>query len=202
MQGYLLFTGAFLVSVATPGPDVAIVVGRGLADSSVARCLSLIAGIISGKLLFLVAALLGISALAASLGPLFMAVKLAGAAYLAYLGITFWRRSPRDGFEAANTEAAPATEVGLGLAMSLGNPLAILFYAALLPNVVDVESVSLGMAFILMAIVGGCTFAVYGAYAAGATRVGALIRSEAAQRRVNRAAGAAIVGAAAFIALR
>lgn len=179
-----------------------VVVSKALAGRSATRCLPLITGIIFGKLLLLVAALLGLSALAAALGSFFIAVKLAGAAYLAYLGVRMWRRDPRDGFDLSVGEAGPAKEVALGLAMSLGNPVAILFYAALLPNVIEVESVTASSAALLMAIVSGCTIAIYMAYATLAGRAGALFQSQSAQRRVNRTSGAAMVGAAVLVAAR
>lgn len=202
MQSYLLFTSAFLVSVATPGPDIMVVIGKALALGRVSRCLPLISGIIAGKLLLLAAAFLGLSVLASALGSLFVVVKLGGAAYLAYLGVRLWRRPPRDGFDIGHFESGAAREIGLGLAMSIGNPIAILFYAALLPNVVDVERATFGTAAILMAIVGASTLFVYIAYALLAARARFLFRSSAAQQRVNRTSGAAMVGAAVLIAAR
>ena len=202
MQSYLLFAGAFLISVATPGPDVAVVVSRALALRDAVRCIPMIVGVTVGKLLLLLTALLGLSALAATLGTLFIAVKLAGAAYLAWLGVQLWRRAPRDEIEPPITATGPGKEAALGLAMSLGNPLAILFYAALLPNVIDIARVTPASAAILMAIVSGCTITVYMFYAFLAGRVGALFRSESAQRRVNRTSGATMVGAAFLVATR
>lgn len=202
METYLLFAGAFLISVATPGPDVVVVVGRALAARRASKCLSLIAGILVGKLLLLAAALYGLAALAATLGSLFVAVKFAGAVYLAHLGIKMWRRPPREWADVPDSEAGPAKEVALGLAMSLGNPVAILFYAALLPNVIDVQSATPATVGVLMAIVGLCTLAVYMAYAMSAARVAGLFRSPVAQRRVNRTSGTAMVGAAVMVATR
>jgi threonine/homoserine/homoserine lactone efflux protein len=202
MQSYLLFAGAFLISVATPGPDVAVVISRALALRSAVRCVPMIVGIVAGKLLLLIAALLGISALAAALGTLFIAVKLAGAAYLAYLGVRMWNRPPRDEIGLSIGAAGPLREAALGLAMSLGNPLAILFYLALLPNVIDVGHATPATGAILIAIVIGCSVAVYFAYAFLAGRFGALFRSSSAQRRVNRTASTTMIGAAVLVAIR
>lgn len=202
MQSYFLFTGAFLISVATPGPDIVVVVGKALAAQRASRCLRLISGIITGKLLLLAVALLGLSALAAAVGSFFVLIKFAGAAYLAYLGVKLWRRAPRKPVDLPAFTSSAAGEVGLGLAMSLGNPIAILFYAALLPNVIEVENVTLATAGILTAIVLFGTLLVYMAYALLAARVGGLFASPSGQMRVNRTSGAAMVGAAMLIATR
>jgi threonine/homoserine/homoserine lactone efflux protein len=202
MPSYLLFAAAFLISVATPGPDVAVVVSRALALRDARRCLPMIVGIILGKLLLLIAALLGLSAIAAALGSLFVAVKYVGAAYLAYLGVKMWRRTPPDTAPIPTSETIRVKEVALGLAMSLGNPLAIFFYAALLPNVIDVTSVSPAGAALLMAIVTGCSVFIYVAYAFLAGRASGLFRSFSAQRRINRTSGVAMVGAALLVAAR
>lgn len=203
MQSYTLFSTTFLISAATPGPDVVVVVSKALAGKRASQCLPLILGILAGKLVLLTTALLGLSALATALGSFFVGIKFAGAAYLAYLGMRLWRRPPRDEFEVLDVRPSGATkEVGLGLAMSLGNPVAILFYAALLPNVIDVRNMHLGSAGALAAIVCICTLATYCGYAMLASRVGGLFRSSRGQRRVNRTSGAAMVGAAFLVATR
>ena len=201
MHGYILFALAFLVSVATPGPDVLAVVGRALAARRATQCAGLILAIIAGELILLSAAFLGLVAAAKVLGPFFVAIKLAGGVYLVFLGIRLWRRSLPEP-QAEQAPESPARDSAVGLAMALGNPVAILFYAALLPNTVDVTQAGLPGFAVLAAIVTGCTLAVYELYAALAARVSSLFRRQAARRRLNRASGAVMIGAGVAIAVR
>jgi threonine/homoserine/homoserine lactone efflux protein len=92
----IAFAAALAVAVALPGPGIFAVVscalGRGLRDA-----LALIAGIVVGDLIYFAFAVLGMAALARSMGELFAVVKLAGAAYLIWLGVKLWRPRPSTG---------------------------------------------------------------------------------------------------------
>lgn len=200
-HGYLLFALAFLVSVATPGPDVLAVVGRALAARRRLQCAGLILGIVAGKLILLTAALLGLVAVAKLLGPLFVAIKVIGGLYLIYLGIRLWRRQSGE-IPADEAPGSLARDSAAGLAIALGNPVAILFYAALLPNSVDVASATFDTFIVLAAIVGGCTIAIYALYAGLAARIGYLFRGRTARRRLNRGSAAVMIGAGVAISLR
>jgi hypothetical protein len=89
------FAVALAIAVALPGPGIFAVVscalGRGLRDA-----LALIGGIILGDLIYFYCAVLGMAALARSMGEFFIVVKFAGAAYLVWLGIRLWREKPAD----------------------------------------------------------------------------------------------------------
>lgn len=199
--GYLVFAATLGASVVAPGPDVLAVVGRAL-GSGARACVPLVLGIACGKLALMSLALLGLAALAVVLGPLFAAVKLAGALYLVWLGVKFWRRPPIPINGAASVMSRPGREVAVGMAMAMANPLAVLFYAAVLPSVVDVGAVTAGRYAVLCAIIVTVTAAGMGAYALGAGALGRVFNSPAARRRVNRSAGAAMIGAGVAIAVR
>lgn len=204
MEAYLLFAAASALSIASPGPDVFAVIGRALGGGGVRACAGLLLGIAAGKIILLTAAFLGLIALAEALGPLFVIVKLGGAAYLIYLGVKLWRRPVQDGGSKGtrSPRASLVGEIALGLAMSLGNPLAVLFYAAILPNVFDVSGVTLAGYLGLCAIVVLNAFAINGGYALLAGAAGRALRSASAQRLVNRTAGGTMIGAGVAIAAR
>src|SRR3954467_8737974 len=100
---FAVFAVALAVTVATPGPGILAVVscslGRGLRDA-----LSLICGIILGDLTYFILAVAGMAALARSMGDLFLIVKLAGAAYLMWLGFKLWRT--KSGLDLADASAS------------------------------------------------------------------------------------------------
>lgn len=193
------FTVALAIAVALPGPGIFAVVscaiGRGLREA-----LAMIGGIILGDLIYFYLAVLGMAALARSMGELFIAVKLAGAAYLIWLGCRLWRQKP-----AAATAATPVTR-GLGRSLlggfmvTIGNPKTIGFYAGLLPTFVDLEKLSAADALVMGAIViltVGLIPAGYAFAAAGSRR---FFDSPAGMKLMNRTAGTMMIGAGVTVA--
>jgi threonine/homoserine/homoserine lactone efflux protein len=81
--GIFLVTG--IVLNLTPGPDTFYILGRSMAQGRSAGIASVL-GISTGSLVHTLSAALGLSALLAASASAFLAVKLAGAAYLVYLG--------------------------------------------------------------------------------------------------------------------
>jgi threonine/homoserine/homoserine lactone efflux protein len=200
----LAFALALAVAVASPGPGIFAVVscalGRGLREA-----LALVCGITLGDLIFFTCAVLGMATLARSMGSGFLAVKIAGALYLAYLGVRLWLLQPATFHHGTKGNPAPrGLGRGLlaGLAVTLGNPKAIAFYAGLLPIVVTLDELSaaeaVAMGAIVVVVVGGIMSA-FALAAAGSRR---FLSQPGRVRLMNRIAGTVMVGAAAVIALR
>ena len=195
-------TATVFVAAITPGPAATAIVARALADG-LRPALALSAGVLTGDLVFLALAAAGMAAAARSMGELFTVLKLAGAAYLLWSGLALWRARPR---AATVREAAHEghfwRNYGAGILLMVGHVQAILFYAALLPGVVDFASFTatdLGVvAAVLVVVIGGVNagWAVLGA------RAGRYFADERALRVVNRVAGAMMVGAAVLVATR
>lgn len=98
-------------------------------------------GITAARLVLLAAAAAGVSAAAAALGPVFIAIKIAGAIYLAWLGIKMWRRPPAATTPASSTtpRTRPVRAVATGFALGVSNPQAIVSIA-LGARAVDVKA--------------------------------------------------------------
>lgn len=198
------FTVALAIAVALPGPGIFAVVscalGRGLRAA-----LTLIAGIILGDLIYFSLAVMGMAALARSMGELFVVVKFAGAAYLVWLGIKLWREQPAD--PAATDASAPSAHgdrrnLLAGFLVTIGNPKSIAFYAGLLPTFIDLEKLSAGDALAMGGIViltVGLIPAAYAVAAAGSRR---FFRSPARLRLLNRTAGTMLIGSGVTVAIR
>ena len=202
MTQYLIFLLAFAASAALPGPEIAALLARSI-SGGISASLPLAIGIIIGKLLMLTAAVIGLSALLAILGPAFVALKYLGAAYLVWLGIKKWRKA--GAALAAETSAPPASmgiEIGLGLAMTVTNPLAIAFYMALLPGVINVSGITLSSYLILCAIIVGVMCAVVLGYGLVGEFARKMFRSSRAKTNVERASGAMMIGAGVMLATR
>ncbi|GGC62135.1 LysE family translocator [Undibacterium terreum] len=202
MIDYFLFLLAFAASAAAPGPEIAAIVGRVLAGGMRAA-IALAAGIIAGKLLMLSAALLGLAGLFAMLGPWFGVLKFLGAAYLLYLGLKKWRDAGRI-LEASREAGLPgrAAELFLGLAMTLSNPLAIMFYLALLPGMIDVQKADLRVFGLLCGIITLTMTVIVLAYGSLAEAARRLFSSPGSKVAIDRAAAVIMMGAAGLIACR
>jgi threonine/homoserine/homoserine lactone efflux protein len=92
----LIFAALFAVSAAAPGADTMLMFGRALGGGA-RSAVPVAIGITAGKLVLLALAAAGVTAAAAALGPMFVVVKVVGAAYLVWLGLRLWRRKARAG---------------------------------------------------------------------------------------------------------
>lgn len=197
-----VFALTFGASAATPGPEVAALLGRsvsgGLRNSGF-----LALGIVMGKLLLLGSAVAGLVALVRVLGPAFVVLRYCGAAYLLYLGVKKWVRAGRAvAEERFSGQIRMLPETGLGLAMTLSNPIALAFYLALLPSVIDVARVSVldyvALASILVAVM--CLVVV--AYGMAGEMVRRLSSGTASKTRIDRISAAVFIAAGLWVALR
>src|SRR5215475_10394381 len=144
----------------SPGPGLATIISRALASGPVAG-LAVVVGLVLADFFFMGVAMVGLTAVAAALGPLFQVVKYAGAAYLVWLGYRAFRGTGKPLVVAPKSGQGPARDVGLGFLVTLGNPKAILFYSALLPTFLDMAQIRFGDFLILAAIVVAVAYLVY-----------------------------------------
>ncbi len=203
-HNFLIFTIALSIAVATPGPGIFAVtscaIGRGFRDA-----VALICGVVVGDLIFFLLAALGLAALAHSMGDLFLFVKFAGAGYLIWLGIKMWR-APVEAMPEG--KPLPARRRGFshtaltGVALTIGNPKTIAFYAGLLPTFVEMEKLTAAdialMMLIMLPVVGG----IPTAYAYAAARARRFLNSERRVRLMNRTAGTMMISSGVAVAVR
>jgi threonine/homoserine/homoserine lactone efflux protein len=140
MDRYLAFAAMSLLVIVVPGPSVLFVIGRALAHgrrTAVATAL----GNVVGSYLLVVAVALGIGALVERSATLFLAVKLAGAAYLVYLGVQAFRHrrdlKASDIRGPAGPPRGDLRTVADGVLVGVTNPKGIVFFAAVLPQFVN-----------------------------------------------------------------
>jgi threonine/homoserine/homoserine lactone efflux protein len=192
--------GLFFLSLS-PGPGLATILSRALATGPVAG-LAVTAGLVLADFLFMGLAMAGLTAIAATLGPLFQVVKYAGAAYLLWLGYRAFRSSASPLAVAPRSGKGIVKDIGLGFLVTLGNPKAILFYSALLPTFLDMTQIRLADFLVLAGIAAVVSYAVYGVYIFVAERSRRLLSSRAAARVFNRLTGSILMGAGVAVASR
>lgn len=169
LETWLLFCMTETVLCLIPGPAVLYVVsvalGRG-ARPGIGATL----GILAGNALYFVLSATGVAAVIVASSSLFNALKLAGAAYLVWLGVRMLLA--RRGEPAATAVVATTARKTFlrGFLVQTGNPKALVFFIALLPQFIDPERavgwqiLVLGVSSVLI------EFLVLGAYAVAAVR--------------------------------
>jgi len=155
---FIAFLLASFILAVTPGPGVIYIITRTLAQGRRAGMAS-VAGIALGNLGNSAAASLGLAAVLRASSTAFAVIKLAGAAYIIYLGIR--ALSTLSPVAPSNADKAPLTTRRLfrdGFIVALLNPKTALFFAALLPQFMNPaapplpQSLLLGFVFVLMAM--------------------------------------------------
>jgi threonine/homoserine/homoserine lactone efflux protein len=198
-QLYALFLTAALLLTLAPGPDTMFVMGAGLGGGARGGLLAS-AGIMTGLLVHLALALVGVSALIAASPLAFDMLRWAGAAYLIWIGVPLVVRAWR-AREAplASEPARPAARVyWQGLTTNLMNPKVAIFYVAFLPQFVAPE---LGGAPLQLLVLGlthwlmGLPYLCAVALASGSTAAW-LRRSPTTRRVLDVLSGLVFVGLA------
>ncbi|MEU2261169.1 LysE family translocator [Streptomyces sp. NPDC019645] len=158
----LAFAAMSFLLIVIPGPSVLFVIGRALAQGRRAA-LTTVVGNTLGAYLLVVTVALGVGTVVERSVLVFTALKLAGAAYLVYLGVRAVRQR-RSALQSAFTAGDPghgsARTLWEGFAVGVANPKTIVFFAAVLPQFVDreaghvvVQMLLLGLVFNVIALV-------------------------------------------------
>ena len=149
-------------------------------------------GINAGLLVWALAAALGIAALLRASGPAFTLLKLAGAAYLVWLGLravaTAWRgRADTSAAHLARRRRPSAFRQGL--LSNLLNPKIALVFTTLIPQFVDPGDPAVPQTLLLAAIFIAMGLVWLTSYALFVAKIGALLRRSAVQRVLNAVTG-------------
>ena len=196
-----LFVGALFVAAASPGPTIAAIVARVL-GRGMHGAIAFTTGIALGEVVWLTVAILGLAMVAQTFHAVLLAIKYAGAAYLLYLAWKLWT-APVAGDVAPDRSAVKRVRLFFaGIAVTLGNPKVVVFYLALLPNIIDLATVGILGWLELSVVTLGVLAIVDGAYIALAARTRRLFTSPHAMRMVNRGSGAVMASAAVAIAAK
>lgn len=184
---------------ATPSPSVALVVARS-ATSGFANGAAVASGIVLGDLLFATLALLGMSALAETVGSVFIVFRFLGGGYLVWLGVDLLRSSRESSaaFDDSRPSRMAASFAG-GLLITLGDVKAVLFYASIFPAFADMAALQASDILAIICITAITVGGVKLIYALLAKRLTNRFRNLASRRRSKLAAGSVLMGAGAYV---
>lgn len=196
------FAGATVVLVGMPGPNNLYISLRSLTQGRRAGVVSAVA-VETGTLVYVVVAALGLVAIVQASPTLFTAITLAGALYLAFLGIKLLKATDSHG--PGTVEAAPLPRIFRdGVIVNLLNPKSALFFLAFLPQFTSrgagpdqlrTEMLVLGLAVM------GIGLALDLCYAVGADAIGRRFRAARTTSRLRNRLVAAVYLALALAAV-
>lgn len=139
LNDWLLFAGAALLMVLTPGPNMVYLISRSICQGKRAGVISLL-GVIAGFLVHMFAAAAGLTALFLTIPLAYTVLKWAGAAYLLYLAWQAVKPGARSPFEARALPVDPPRRLFLmGFITNLLNPKIAVFYLSIFPQFVAPE---------------------------------------------------------------
>lgn len=200
---------AFLTTTAIfafiPGPAMLYVAAQTLARGRWSGLMAAL-GVHLGCYVHVLAAAAGLSVLFHAVPMLYLAVKLAGAAYLVWLGIVMFRaRMQEPGVVPAGRTRSGRRAFAESVTVEVLNPKTALFFLAFLPQFVDASAeFPLWLQFLLLGTIVNLIFSsadLVGVILAGAVEK-RLRRSSRAQRLMQRAGGALLVGLGFRLALQ
>lgn len=199
LSTYLAYVLACVVVVIVPGPTVTVIIANSLRDGTRAGFLN-VAGTQAGLAAMLIVLALGLQVIVENIGHVFEWVRLAGAAYLVWLGIKLLRSDGTLG-RSEGQDRPGNSYFWQGFLVILSNPKALLFFGAFIPQFVDpagnaiLQTLLLGATFMAVATI------FDGAYAVAAGRAkGMLARHNV--RRIEIASGSLMIGGGLWLALQ
>jgi threonine/homoserine/homoserine lactone efflux protein len=200
----LTFAVAAFIIIVIPGPNVLFAIGRALVLGRRPAVLSVL-GTTAGSMVPLLAVSFGLGALLMASAVAFMLVKVVGALYLVYLGISAIRHR-KDLVTALHTEVQPAATrraLRQGFVVGATNPKTLVLFGAVLPQftvpeagALPVQMLLLGSLCLLIQLVSDSSWAL----AAGTARAW-FARSPRRLEAVGSAGGLMIIGVGAGVAL-
>ncbi len=203
---WLFILMTFVVS-ATPGPNMLFVMSISARHGIRAAVMAML-GCMTALLAMMSISAAGLGALLQTFPTVFEALRLAGAAYLAYLGVKCWRSPVQDqaddGTRGAPRVAMPAVRSGTiyrqAFLVAASNPKAILFAAAFFPQFINPDLAKLPQFAILLTTFTVIEVAWYFVYALSGKRLSVYLQRATVMRAFNRLTGGVFIGFAALMA--
>ncbi|MEL6529001.1 MAG: LysE family translocator [Pseudomonadota bacterium] len=196
---FAIFAITTLVVVFTPGPAALTVTAQGAANG-VQRAQFAIAGVASANAIYFALSAMGIAAAIIASDWLFLLIKWTGVAYLTYLGLS--ALMSKAGALQINPVATESRTrmFAKGFLVEFANPKALLYFAAVLPQFLDVSAPIAPQILIMGSTTLALDVLVYSVYAALGQTIARSGVKPWVLKTLNRVAGVALLIAAFRIA--
>lgn len=201
---YMAYLGAMAVMAFTPGPANVFAIATGMQRGK-AAVIQAVAGMNIATLTWVVAAALGLGALVKAFPQVFKLIAVAGALYVAWLGlkalIKAWKPAPAVALAEAEVTTSRSAIVD-GFMVQIANPKAILFFTAVLPPFLALDKPMVPQLSLFAAgTIGFDIIAMY-CYGLGGAAIARMMVRPAFRRGFDIAVGALLLLAAGLIASR
>ena len=192
MTELVAFLGVSALVIVLPGQDTALTIRNTLLAGRAAG-VSTAVGVSAGQAVWTIAASAGIGALLVASEPAFIALRVAGGAYLVFLGVqALWAavrsHAPADLRPRGRGSRISATRQGF--LSNLGNPKMLAFFTTLLPQFAHSFAGLLALGLVFCAL----TLAWLSAYAVVVARAGQLLLGSRVRRVLDAVTGTVLVG--------
>ncbi len=197
LELYAAYLVACLIVVLVPGPTVTLILANSIRHGTRAGLLNVL-GTQVGLALMIAVVGLGLTSLMAAAGHWFDWLRLAGAAYLIWLGWKMIRSSgaDRDGATPAQPRGGFLTQ---GILVALSNPKTLIFFGAFFPQFID-PTRDHGLQILIMGLTAMGVAAVSDSvYALAAGRAGRALSAKMV-RMLSRASGGFLIGGGLLLA--
>jgi threonine/homoserine/homoserine lactone efflux protein len=182
------FLGVSAVVIVTPGQDTALTIRNTLLGGRRGG-VATAAGVVSGQLVWGVAASAGLSAVLLASEPLFTAIRVAGAVYLVLLGIQSLLAAVRRRRQVERKAPRRQAPYRQGVLSNLGNPKMAVFFTSLLPQFGSsfAGMLALGLLFAVL------TLSWLSSYALAVAKASGLLQRSRVRRALDAVTGLALV---------
>jgi threonine/homoserine/homoserine lactone efflux protein len=181
------FVGISIVVIVTPGQDTALTIRNSILGGRRAGIVTAL-GVSAGQAVWALATSVGLAALIVAFEPAFVAIKLAGAAFLFYLGAQALLRAVR-GDAPELRGSGRHSPFRQGLISNLGNPKMAVFFTSLLPQFGESFAALLALGLLFCSL----TFVWLTGYAFAVAKAGDVLRRPAIRRAFDAVLGAVLI---------
>ena len=202
IEVWIAYVMAFTLLSLIPGPSVFMVISQSL-SRGIGAASYCIAGDLLGGVVMMTIAYAGLGTLLEASSGVYLLVKWAGVAYMAWLGLSqilAARRMVEADLTAPATSAVRAGSLRAGFLTGILNPKAILFYVAFLAQFMNPAFPLTPQFLILMATSTTIALVVLAAYALLATQARRAFQSLRARKRMGYTGGTFLLGGSALMA--
>jgi len=199
---YLTFLGVMAVMALTPGPANVFSVANGVQRGPMAA-LAGVVGMNAATLVWFAAAALGLGALVTAFPEVFRLISIAGALYVAWLGIDALRGAFRTAADPKSAQLSLGRSALVdGFMVQIANPKIVLFFSAVLPPFLDVNRPAAPQLALFAAATIGMDVLSMSAYGLGGAALARRMSEPRFRRGFAFATGALLLTAAALIVTR
>lgn len=204
LEFWLLYVSTLFIASIIPGPSMVLALTLGMKHGTKRTIIGAL-GNVSASLLQALISIAGLGAILMASETVFLGIKWLGAGYLVFIGILTIKSGGSKvevSYDSATSQQMPLHKLFLqAFIVAAGNPKAIIFFSALFPQFINVESAQGTQLFVLLSTLAFVAFTCFMIYAYSGEKVVFFFNSEKLKRWINRTIGGTFIGAGIGLAV-